>query len=338
MKVAILSPENPSSPLILAKNLHHRLQGRGVESRLFYCHDLLYRLCPRSKSGKRAHFHWRQKIQHWRDDAALIRELSTFDVIVLADYIPTAYNPGRYGVEPLRVKTGTPVYIYEVYSPHNAPSIEARIRDEYGTDAQAHFDGILYVASTTEVQGTPYPNSFCIGLSSQAWQLKAVSKNEMHVVVDFVQPGHETHQKKQIQTLKSLGIRFTILKGRYSVEDLRKIYSQATHYIIQSSEAFGLPICECLNCGTEILTQEAHWPMSWRKGDSIHSFEEGTLPEYFHVFQDQAGLQHYLEQAQNVNLTARAHEVQKQFRDDYPDFYLGDDNELSRWLNTLTAS
>ena len=337
MKVAILSPENPSSPLILAENLHHRLKKRGVESKLFFCHGLLHRLCPRSKSGKKAHFHWRQKVQRWKDDSARIRELATFDAIVLADYIPTAYNPGRYGVEPLRVKTGTPVYIYEVYSPHNAPSIEARIQDQYGVDPQAHFDGILHVASTTEVQGTPYPTSFCIGLTSEVWQLQSLSKSEMHVVVDFVQPGHEVNRERQIKTLESLGIAFTSLEGKYAVKDIRKIYSQATHYIIQSSEAFGLPICECLNCGAEILTQEAHWPMSWRKGDAIRSFEEGTLPEYFHVFRDQAGLQQCLEQAQYVNLTARAQEVQNQFREDYPQFYHGDDDELSRWLNTLTA-
>jgi len=335
MKVAILSPTNPGSALILAQNLHERLQRIGVTSKLFNCHDLLRRLCPRADSGKKLHFHARQKLQHLFLDQKTLNELSRFDAIVLADYIPTAFNPGYFGIEALRSATNRPVYIYAVYSPHNAPSIESIIRTRFHTDPAQHFDGILHVANTTEIKGKPYPNSFHIGIESKAWKLSPQPLEKMKVLVDFEQPGHEDARHKQIQLLVNMDIDHIALEGRYTIDEIRELYAQCSHYIIQSPEAFGLPICENLNLGLQILTQEAHWPMSWRIGMNIRSFEDGRLPDYFHVFHDNEGLRNILTQARDHHTISTAKEVRDRFTQDYSDYYHGVEQGLTQWLDSI---
>ena len=337
MKVAILSPTNPSSPFILAENLHSRLKGLGISSKVFFCHDLLHRLCDRKKSGKKLHFHVRQRMRHAIQDHQTLSRLSTFDAIVLADYIPTAYNPGYFGIVALRARTNRPVYIYEVYSPHNAPSIEAVIRSRFQSDPVQHFDGILHVASTTEIKGTPYPNSFHIGLESKAWNLAPQSSEKISVLVDFEQPGREKARNMQIQLLEQLGIEHTILEGRYSIEEIRKLYAQSSHYIIQSPEAFGLPICENLNLGTQILTEKAHWPMSWRHGNDIQSFTDGELPNYFHVFENEDGLRNILTHARHHQTLETSEEVRRKFTEDYPAYYHGAEEGMLKWLDSISG-
>ena len=150
------------------------------------------------------------------------------------------------------------------------------------------------------------------------------------MLVDFEQPGRDLTRNAQIQLLESLSIDHIVLEGRYSIKEIRKLYAQCSHYIIQSPEAFGLPICENLNLGNQILTQEAHWPMSWRKGSYIKSFDDGKLPAYFHVFEDEAKLRNILLHAHANHTATTSMEVGRKFTEDYPEFYHGIEEGLSQ--------
>lgn len=94
--------------------------------------------------------------------------------------------------------------------------------------------------------------------------------------------------------MESLGIKTIQLEGKYPIEEIRRIYNQASAFFISFPETFGLPIAECLACGAYIFSPDSSWPMSWRLDENPVSMGPGVLPDCFQIYRDKEELRNML--------------------------------------------
>ena len=202
------------------------------------------------------------------------------------------------------------------------------------------YDGHLYVSPVTEIKEQHLNiNPFCIGLDAKSWKLEPLVKKELLALVDFAQPGYETYREIQIRQLNKAGIPFIALEKRYTIEEIRNIYRQVSIYFMQSSEAFGLPILECLCTGAQVFTPDSGWPMSWRLDEEPEVHGPGILPKCFTIYYgEQDLLQKLLEFKDNFNPVETPLLVFNEFLKTYPTFYTGNSNELKRFIDFIESS
>ena len=335
-KIALLAPGHVCSPYHLGQNLQWRLREAGHTCDVFENLDFLSRLVPKSDSIDVWHYWLRKKLSHASRDRVIQSRLSGYDAIVILECIPRAFDPSYLGVNELRRKTGNPVFVYEVYSPHNAPLIANRISTDYGIDYREYYDGIMHVSPVTEVRGAPLDSTWNEGMASEGWNLEVQSKPGFTAVVDFEQAGYEGFRQDQVDVLEELDIPYVSLRGRYSLSQIRKYYAEAAVFFLQFPESFGQPICECLNFGTQIFAADKYWAMSWRKGADIRGPEDGELPGCFSIYSDKDDLKERLvmfRDSYDAVKTPRL--IRSNFEESYPDYFHGNDAGLSRWLESF---
>lgn len=337
MKIAILTKEAFSSPRILAESLAHQLIGVGVETQIFFDIDVLNRLVSYQNSKLSFHYWLQKKIVHYFNDRKIIRALKKMNAVVISECIPNGFWKQLYNVEKLKSILQIPVLIYEVYYLGNAITQVAALKKN--KDAlMERYDGHLFVSPVTETRGEMEPNAFCIGLMANTWGLQPLPKKELMALVDFVQPGFETHREMQIRQLEKAGIPYISLERHYTIEEIRGIYRQVSIYFMQSSEAFGLPILECLCTGAQVFTPDSSWPMSWRLDEKPEVHRPGILPDCFTLYNDEDNLlQKLLDFKENFNPVETPLEVFIEFLKTYPAFYEGNQTELNRFIDFIKS-
>jgi hypothetical protein len=175
-----------------------------------------------------------------------------------------------------------------------------------------------------------------IGINLSYTGLKPVRKDKFVALVDFLQPGDEMVRKDQLDVLRELGIETIILNGEYTTQEIRDIYKKVSVLFLQSYEAFGLPIAECLSCGVQIFASNSAWPMAWRLNDNPEIHKEGTLAEVFNIYSSKDDLKNQLYSfRESYNLINSPFTIFNTFIKNYPHYYYGRINVLRSVLERI---
>lgn len=337
MRVGIITRNENRSPKVLALSLQAQLEEAGITSEIIYSTDFLLRLQPVrfSVSGLRRLL---QRIKHYRDDMLLLKQLRSFDVLVLSECIPNAFWRNWFAIEELKRRVKRPVVLYEVYYLGNAPTQMLQLQ-KAADCLEERFDWHFSVSPVTEIRVPEQKPWSCIGLNLVHTGLAPVAKKEFTAVVDFPHTGYEACRALQLKVLAELGIKTICLDGNYSISEIREIYKEATVYFMQSTESFGLPIAECFASGAVVFAASSSWPMSWRLDESPEIHGEGTLgEELFYVYENEQDLREKLQQLlMEYDLAQTPARVFGQFLKIYPQYYYGRPSVLKKALANLSA-
>jgi hypothetical protein len=333
-KIAIITRKDYRSPRILAESLKNQFNKLGVTADLFYEIEVLTRLnsFKEIKHKFKFHFWLRRKLQNLVVDRKFLNKLFGYDAIIVCECTPNGFWKDFYNIELLKKKVGKPVLFYEVYYLGNAPTQIAKLAAA-GHPLMERYDWHLSVADVTEIRSKePGPWS-CVGLDLTVSGLKPKAKNEFVALIDFSQQGYERYQEEQISILSQLNIKTIILKGTYTLNEIRALYRQASVFFIQFPEAFGLPIAECLACGTQIFTADSGWPMSWRLDVNPEVHGKGILPNIFNIYSSAADLKQKLISLRSTyDFYQTPIDVYKTFLHHYPHYYYGNAAEVQNVL------
>jgi len=337
-KIAILSSSAPRSPRVLADSLHQLLKTTNTFSEVFYRIDALKRLLKYNDVKHKYKFHlwFGYKLWYFFKDRILVERLKSFDAIVICDCIPGAFLQSAYSVENLRKKLGnTPILFYEVFYLGNAPTQILKLQSINAMSIE-RYDWHLAVAEVTEIRQVPSAPWSQIGIYLRSTGLGPKTKEKFMAVIDFLQPGFESTRNMQIQILKDLNIPYIALEGSYSIKEIRNIYMSSTFYFMQSMEAFGLPIAECLCCGSSIFTPDTSWPMSWRLDEEPQVHGSGILPECFITYSGVEDLKNKLQGImKEYNLETTPQKIFDIFYSNYPTYYDGNMTAIEEVLRKI---
>jgi hypothetical protein len=337
IKIAILTRPDYRSPRILAESLKIQLEKAGVESSIYFSIDVLTRLTPFHllKSKIKFHFWLRRKLTNYLSDKAVINRLKNYDAVVLSECSPNSFWKDNYQVEKLKKLLKKPILLYEVYYLQNAPTQIETLRKN-GDPLMDRYDWHLSVSSITEIRGINIGNWSSIGLDLSNYGLKPVEKAEFVAVIDFKQPGYESYQEEQIRVLQELNVKTIVLCGKYTLEEIRDIYRQASIFFVQFPEAFGLPIAECLACGVQIFTPNSGWPMAWRLDDHPEVHAPGILPDVFCTYNNYSDLKEkIISFRKSYDLSKTPKSIFNKFIKYYHHYYYGNLQEIREVIKRL---
>lgn len=340
IRIAIVSSPENRSPRVLAESLHQFLNSTNAYSKVFYRINSFKRLLKFKDVKHKYKFHlWiGYKLLYFFKDQIFIDKLKNFDAIILCDYVPTAFFNDTYDIEKLRILVGNiPILFYEIAYIGNTPTLLVELQSLKAISI-AKYDWHLAVSEVTEITQKPSAPWSQIGLYLKSTGLKPLPKKEFLAIIDFAHSGSEEFRNIQIQVLEELNIPYKILEGNYTFTEIRKIYMDATFYFMQSLESFGLPIAECLCCGSYIFTPECSWPMSWRldKNPQVHG--PGILPKCFSIYNGVEDLKIKLKDIiKNYDLERTPKKIFDIFYNHYPTFYDGNLNAMEDVLNNIES-
>ncbi|MFZ5940856.1 MAG: glycosyltransferase [Bacteroidota bacterium] len=335
INIAVLcGPEN-GSPRVLAETLNAFLLDEGHASEINFRVKALTRLLPARMLNYNRWLTFFYKAYHYIGDRRMFSLMRKKDAVILCGCTPYAFYSDSYHVERFRKIIKKPVLYYAVQYLENAPTIVERLKAGKHAGLE-RYDWHLTVSPVTEVRHTPAPPWSRLGLYLKSTGLEPVAKEEFFAVVDFSHPGYEAYREEQISALKELGIPYISLEKRYTLAEIRELYKKAAVYFMQSTEAYGMPIAECLACGSYIFTPDTSWPMSWRLDEHPEVHGPGTLPGCFVVYNDPADLRKkLLELRDNYDTEKTPREVFDIFHSYYPSFYEGDRESLEELMGKI---
>lgn len=336
MHFVILTRKCNRSPEILAQSVKLQLHDVGFSGDINYNIDCLSRLVPFNKSKVRLHFWLRRKLQFWLKDYRTLKEIKKANFVIVSECSPNAFWQHLYGIERLKQLVNVPVINLEVYHLENAPTqYELLLKNKQ--PLLNRFDFHFYVSPVTEIKENNPTKGFCIGLLASSWKMSPAGKSTLFAIVDFAQSGYELIREMQIQVLNTLGIPFVSLQGEYTISEIRSLYQQASIYFMQSPEAFGLPILECLCAGAQIFTPDSAWPMSWRLDEKPLVHAKGLLPDCFCVYNNEVDLMEKLSAVKaNFHSVNTCQEVFNNFLQHYPHLYYGNKSAILKFVKHLT--
>ena len=335
MKFAILTRPDFRSPRVLAESLKFQLEQQGMQAEIFDEINLLNRLVSFKDSKLSFHFWLKKILANFYNDRQIIQKLKNFDAIIISECAPNGFLRRLYNVEKFRKIIKKPVGFYEVYYLGNAPT-QIEFLKKNNETLWERYDFHLSVSNLTEIKQASSDSFYPIGLYAKSFNLQPSVKREIIAIIDFVHPGNEQYREIQISALNKTRIKYISLEKSYSLEEIRNIYQQGSIYFMQSSEAFGVPLLECLCCGCQIFTPESWWPMSWRLNEDPQIHGEGILPGCFTVYGEEDQLIKELNYFKNsFDLVETPKKVFQTFIDHYPSFYNGNEKELQRVLSNI---
>jgi hypothetical protein len=338
LKIAILTRPDYRSPRILANSLQGQLQKQGIKTEIFYDLNFMTRMVLLKDSKLRFHFWLSEKLRYFSEDATLLKALKQFDAIIVCECAPAAFLKRMYNVEKLKRMLNKPIGLYEVYYLGNAPT-QIQFLQQGNNPLLERFDFHLSVSDTTEIKQPGNDHWFTVGIEGESWNLKPSPKKEIIAIVDFVHTGNEEYRKIQIHSLENAGIKYISLEKEYTIDAIRNIYQEGAIYFMQSFEAFGLPVLECLCSGCQVFTPHSWWPMSWRLNENPEVHGEGTLPGCFTVYSTEEQLTKELLAFKEIyDLVQSPKRVFEIFLEHYPYFYMGNENEMKRLLQKIQAA
>jgi hypothetical protein len=311
-----------------------------VQSKIHYdAIPFLMRLLPMTEKPRHWHnnfqFRIRNKITNWKHDRNLLQALKSYDIVVISECMPNAFWRNYLDIEGLKRKIRKPIISYTDAFVDNCPIHYAKwfCKDDFGAN---RYDLNLFPSEVTEKRTLASINARAIGVNIAISGLRPVPKKEFIAVIDFAHSEFESYRYTQLKTLESLGIKTIILQGRYPIQEIRKIYQQASVFFLAFPETFGLPIAECLASGAYIFTPTSAWPMAWRLNENPMPWGTGELPNCFRVYDNGDDLKIQLTSLlNNYDLKQSPNNVFEDFMKHYPHFYSGNLKALENGLNSL---
>jgi hypothetical protein len=341
MKIAIITRPAFRTPRNNAISFQLSLKEIGIESKIFYNDDTLRRLVPlNEKLRYPANFHYRlrQKIQYYFKDKKILNELKEYDAIVISETIPNNYWKGYYGLPQLKKITNKKLGCLAVFFLDASPNF-VNILKENGDYLQNIYDFHLAYSKVSYIKTETSPKKFEVGLNLKRIGLKPHKKEGFYVLVDFKYEGNEHYYSEQIKVLNELNIPYKRLEGKYTFEEIRKLYKGAAVFLMQHYESFGLPIAECLSYCTKVFTADSSWPAAFRLDENPGYYEKGRLADCFDVYDDSKALGEKLLSFKNdYDLEKTPFLIFDEFKKYYEKFYVGNNSEVERFVNNLNQA
>jgi hypothetical protein len=340
-RIAIFSRPGGCFPNIIAQGLSAMLNNLGIDNKIFYNGiPFLMRLLPLTETPKRwdnsLHFRIYNKIRNYKADKDFINEINLYDIVVIAECLPNALWHNYLAIERFRQ-----IYKGRLISYSDGPISSAPLHKKmlmHSDDAsEERYDYNWFLTDSIEFKYDPdLSRQAVIGLNLAYTGLTPVPRKSFKAVVDFEQPGYESYRQVQLDVLNELGIETVVLNGRYAIEEIRKIYSDAAIFFMSFPETFGMPIAECLSCGTGIFTPDSSWPMIWRLNEDRLPWGQGTLPNCFHVYHSKENLKNKLQLfMDHFDPLQTPFNINEIFLLNYRNLYSGDENALKTALEKV---
>lgn len=339
MKIAIIVRPDDASPKVLAISLQKLIKKCNVECDVFYEHGFLMRRVPlfgKFKQKGNLHFTLKRYLKHYTHDKKLISILKSYDAVIISDCAPNGFWKDHFGIEKLKKILRKPIAFHEVYYLDNVPSHVKKLR-KYGHPTIERYDWHLAVTDVTEVKSAPKPPWSLVGLNLENEGLEIGHKKEFFAIVDFERRGFEEFRNEQIRVLDKLGLPYVAFENRMSMTEIRDYYKRASLIFLSFPETFGVPIAECLACGTAVFTPSSSWPMSWRLDENPKPNSIGELPNCFIEYENAEKLEIcLLEFYRNWNMEKTPRKIQEVFLETYPHFFYGRLEGVNEFLKELT--
>ncbi len=336
LKIALLTTSQHRSPRVLAETLAPLIEYTGHTAKIYYRLNAVQRLTSLKENGFNSAKRVMMMALFWIGDYLFFRKLKDSNIIIICSCTPFAFYRHTYNINELKRKiSDKPVLYYAVQYLANSPTLVEKLT-EGGHSLFERYDWHLSVSDITEVRNKQEPPWSHIGLNLKCTGLRPESKKEFLAVLDHTFPGNEAHKDLHKEVLQELRINYIELKGEYTISQIREIYKRASIFFMQSYEAFGMPIAECLACGSYIITPDSAWPMSWRLDENPEIHGKGTLPDCFIVYAGREDLVRRINQLRdNYDLNRTPMEVFNLFYKHYPSLYEGNVNNLRRVLDNI---
>ncbi|WP_282041204.1 hypothetical protein [Winogradskyella flava] len=332
MRIAIITRPDNKSPKNLAITLAKSLDTNNIQSEIFYDTGFLTRMVALSDNLRwnvKSHYRIRQKLKFYFKDLKTLRKLKTFQAVIICECIPNAMWRNVYPIESLRSNIKLPIGLYEVFFLESAPHFIDKLKTEYHNFTNP-YDFELAISSSSYTKIINKKNQFKVGFNLMAQGIKPINKDEFIALIDFEWEGEKKYILEQKKVLDELGIKYLELKGNYTIDEIREVYSKCSVFFLQHFESFGLPIAESLSYGAQIFTANSGWPMAFRLNDDIEIYGKGSLADCFTVYKDEADLRKKLLKFKKEYTNETPFNVFNSFIKNYPDFYEGNNKELEK--------
>lgn len=333
MKIAIITRPENRSPKNLAESLKNQLNKISISSFIYEDIQIVSNLNRLYIKKENKFISIYNCIKYYIPTKIFLRKLKKYDILIISECIPNAFIKNLYNIELLRKIINKPILLYEVYYLGNAPT-QIHNLNLTGNPTFSRYDWHLSVTNLTEIKSRNLQNWSCIGIDLTYTGLSPIFRSDLYVLVDFPQRGFEKYRQNQIEILRKNNIKTIILEGEYSFKEIRKLYQNAAAFLMQSYEAFGVSIAECLSCGTQIFTPDSSWPMSWRLDENPQIHSKGQLADCFTVYDNpedfEIKIKKYLK---NYNPYETPKKVFQEFVKYYPNHFYGNVSELEKVIN-----
>jgi hypothetical protein len=350
MRVAILGNGRPSFVKIMSEGLQRMLTSIGVESEIFYDGlELLHAVPqpfrefvrhPDSNPVRRTARYIFKELPRFEP---FIRRLRQFDVVIVVTSLPDAFMTMLFDDDAVRRHLhGIPILLYDVFYLGTRGPWARWLRDgnvDRGIAGRGHwgldrYDWYLAGSLVSDFPLPPGPQPCSrIGVHFDDGTLYPEPKEDFIALIDFEQPFHLRERAIQIMACEETDTPYLVLSGRYSIENIRRIYRQSSIFFVAYRESFGLPICEVQACGSYVFTPYNDWcPSHWLKED-LSQPGPGVLPENFVVYENDKN--RLKEAIRRIKASYRANAVVERFLTIHPHYFHGDVVELQRVLGMI---
>jgi hypothetical protein len=351
VKIAILADNEDSFVKPTAEGLQRMMLASGAEARIFYdglerlgCIHLPTRQYIRNPSrGSLGGNLLRYLFKEIPAFYSFVIELRKFDAIVVVNSIGRAYFTSFFSDESVRqLLPHVPLVLYDLfYLPTRGfwgkwlkEGKPERGISRGGNWGMERYDWYLVASIVSECPVPPGVQPYSVvGLNLDDGTLRPEPKDEFVALIDFEQPNYFYERAVQILACEKTETKYTVLRGHYSISQIREIYRKSSIYFVAARESFGLPICELQACGSYVFTPYQHCcPSHWLKED-IFKEGPGLLSPNFVVYDND--IETLIEQIQNVKQRYDPLKVVDTFHQYHPHYYYGNKPEVERFLTLL---
>ncbi len=327
LKVAILADRAASFTRIQAEGLQRMFEKLNVRTKVFY-------------NGRSAIRQDSNPIKQ----LSLLKELRDFNLVVVAMNFPVAFVRKHLNDRVIRqYLPDTPIVLYDNkylgtnsgWARHLKKGSSRHGIIEGGQWGLERYDWYLVgsVASFAPMLPPgPHPYSH-VGINLNDGSLFPAQRDFI-ALIDFERPYLE-ERKIQIQACEETNTKYIILKGNYSVDEIRKIYRRCSIYFIAHSESFGLPICELQACGSYVFTPYSKWCRSHYIKADVTAAGHGSLSPNFVAYDNDKDK--LIRAIQHVKRIYDPRKVVDTFLKFHLQLFYGDINELQKFVNMVES-
>ena len=353
MKIAILANDAASYVKPMAEGLQRMFRRIGVHSTVFY--NGLAEL-GRVQDSFTSYVE-KNNATYWRVAKRTLRfmieeepqryrfwlRLRSFDAVVIVQTLPANFMNTFFNDQVVRsLLPETPLVLYDLfYLPTRGfwPTALKEGSPELGipTGGNWGLERYDWYLSASVVSETPMPSGVqpcsVIGLDLNDGSIAPGDKSEFVALLDFEDPKNMRERAVQIQACEESQTRYVVLQGRYSIEAIRKIHATSSIFFVSMRESFGLPLCEAQGSGSHVFTPYSDWcPSHWLKPDLSKEGPGGLSPNFIIYNNDKRKL---IQEIERVKRTYNPANVVHTFHTYHPQFFFGNDAELSVFVGKL---
>jgi hypothetical protein len=261
---------------------------------------------------------------------AYMTQLVNCDAIIVVQHLRDAFHPSLKIKELRRIFPDKPIVLYDlVYLPTVGlwgPWLEPpESRSICGMD---RYDWYLCVSVQNRLP-MPLGEQPCseIGIDLNDGTLFPEQYGTFKALIDFEREAYPGERQIQLEALRETETDYTVLRGQYSIADIRAVYRTSSIYFLAHMESFGVPICELQASGSLIFTPYAGWC-------DAHRLHDHTLSPNFVIYNNDKerliqAIQHHKEQAS-------PQAVVDQFLKYHGHFMQGNLNQLQDFIDQLS--